>query len=145
MRVNARFEGVAEQQVTYLATRSGLKVSDVLRDSVDFYYRHVRGQTGQLKHLADCVGQGDSGRSDISTHVKKYVGESLDAKFTRAPAPARKPPAAKAKRLASVTVMLEALAVTAVVNAVLKPLIRLMPMFSPIAKRPVNQYRPLMV
>ena len=72
-------------------------VSDVLRDSVDFYYRHVRGQTGQLKHLADCVGQGDSGRSDISTHVKKYVGESLDAKFTRAPAPARKPPAAKAK------------------------------------------------
>ena len=97
MRVNARFEGVAEQQVTYLATRSGLKVSDVLRDSVDFYYRHVRGQTGQLKHLADCVGQGDSGRSDIATNVKKYVGESLDAKFTRAPAPARKPPAAKAK------------------------------------------------
>ena len=101
MRVNARFEGVAEQQVTYLATRSGLKVSDVLRDSVDFYYRHVRGQTGQLKHLADCVGQGDSGRSDIAGNVTKYVGESLDAKFTHSsnskPAPARKPSTAKAK------------------------------------------------
>ena len=98
MRVNARFEGVAEQQVTYLATRSGLKVSDVLRDSVDFYYRHVRGQTGQLKHLADCVGQGDSGRSDIAANVKKYVGESLDAKFALAPVAARaQPSATKAK------------------------------------------------
>ena len=56
---------------------------------------------GQLKHLADCVGQGDSGRSDIAGNVKKYVGESLDAKFTHSsnskPAPARKPSTAKAK------------------------------------------------
>jgi hypothetical protein len=81
MRVNARFEGVAEQQVAYLATSSGLKVSDVLRDSVDFYYRHVRAQTGQLKHLSRFIGQGDSGRSDISANVKKFIGEDLDAKF----------------------------------------------------------------
>jgi hypothetical protein len=81
MRVNARFEGVAEQQVTYLATSSGLKVSDVLRDSVDFYYRHVRAQTGQLKHLSRFIGQGDSGRSDISANVKKFIGEDLDTKF----------------------------------------------------------------
>ncbi|TXT36291.1 MAG: hypothetical protein FD135_4383 [Comamonadaceae bacterium] len=51
MRVNARFEGVAEQQVTYLATTTGLKVSDVLRDSVDFYslaakYQLQPAQTG---------------------------------------------------------------------------------------------------
>nr|WP_315228150.1 hypothetical protein [uncultured Albidiferax sp.] len=81
MRVNARFEGIAEQQVTYLATSSGLKVSDVLRDSVDFYYRHVRAQTGQLKHLSRFIGQGDSGRSDISANVKKFIGEDLDTKF----------------------------------------------------------------
>ena len=81
MRVNARFEGVAEQQVTYLAASTGLKVSDVLRDSVDFYYRHVRAQSGQLKHLSQCVGQGDSGRSDISANVKQFISDGLDAKY----------------------------------------------------------------
>lgn len=81
MRVNARFEGVSEQQVTYLATSTGLKVSDVLRDSVDFYYRHVRSQSGHLKHLSKLMGQGDSGRSDISTNVKKFIDEGLDAKY----------------------------------------------------------------
>ena len=81
MRVNARFEGVAEQQVAYLATSTGLKVSDVLRESVDFYYRHVRGEGGQLKHLSKLIGKGDSGRNDISANVKNYVGEGLEAKF----------------------------------------------------------------
>ena len=81
MRVNARFEGVAEQQVTYLATSTGLKVSDVLRDSVDFYYRHVRAQGGQLKYLSKWIGQGDSGRSDISSNVKKFISEDLAAKY----------------------------------------------------------------
>jgi len=81
MRVNARFEGVAEQQVTYLATSTGLKVSDVLRDSVDFYYRHVRAQSGQLKHLSKWIGQGDSGRSDISANVKQFISDGMDSKY----------------------------------------------------------------
>ena len=85
MRVNARFEGVAEQQVAYLATSTGLKVSDVLRESVDFYYRHVRGEGGQLKHLSKWIGKGDSGRSDISANVKKYVEEGLDLKYPASP------------------------------------------------------------
>ena len=85
MRVNARFEGVAEHQVAYLATSTGLKVSDVLRESVDFYYRHVRGEGGQLKHLSKWIGKGDSGRSDISAYVKKYVEEGLDAKYPTSP------------------------------------------------------------
>ena len=90
MRVNARFEGVAEQQVAYLASATGLKVSDVLRDSVDFYYRHLRGEGGQLKHLSKLIGQGDSGRNDISANVKQFLGDDLEAKFT-APA-SHKPP-----------------------------------------------------
>ena len=85
MRVNARFEGVAEQQVAYLATSTGMKVSDVLRESVDFYYRHVRGEGGQLKHLSKWIGKGDSGRSDISANVKKYVDVGLDAKYPASP------------------------------------------------------------
>ncbi len=81
MRVNARFEGVSEQQVTYLAASTGMKVSDVLRESVDFYYRHVRSEGGRLKHLSKWIGKGDSGRSDVSANVKQYLGEGLETKF----------------------------------------------------------------
>jgi hypothetical protein len=88
MRVNARFEGVAEQQVTYLATTTGLKVSDVLRDSVDFYYRHVRGESaGGLKHFSKMIGQGHSGRSDIAGNYKAHLSDSLAAKYNLQPAP----------------------------------------------------------
>lgn len=58
MRVNGRFEGFAEHQVQYLADNTGLKVSDVLRESVDFYYRHMRGESGELKHLSKWIVKG---------------------------------------------------------------------------------------
>lgn len=87
MRVNARFEGVAEQQVTFLASSTGLKVSEVLRESVDFYYRHVRAGGAQLKHLSKWIGKGNSGQSDISANVKKYIGDGLDAKYSAKPKP----------------------------------------------------------
>ena len=80
MRVNARFEGVAEQQVSYLATSTGRKVSEVLRESVDFYYRHVRSGGSGLKHLPKLIGKGDSGLADVSTKVKHYLSEGLVTK-----------------------------------------------------------------
>ena len=97
MRANARFEGVAEQQVACLATRTGQKVSDVLRESVAFYYRHVRGEGGSLKHLSRLVGKGDSGQSDIAGNVKKYVADALEAKYPAASAAATRRPV-RAKR-----------------------------------------------
>lgn len=97
MRVNARFIGVAEQQVEYLATTTGLKVSDVLRDSVDFYYRHLRGESPQLKHLSRLIGQGSSGSSDVSANVKQYVGAALQEKWMAvAPVSKRTPRVPKA-------------------------------------------------
>ncbi len=103
MRVNARFEGVAEKQVEYLAASTGMKVSDVLRESVDFYYRHVRSGGGQLKHLSAWIGKADSGQSDVASNVKKYLGESLEAKHAAAPAQAslRKPASAPRRATAS--------------------------------------------
>ncbi len=86
MRVNARFEGVAEQQVEYLAKTTGLKVSDVLRDSVAHYYQHVRGaNSGGLKHFSKMIGQGHSGHTDISVNYKRYLTESLVAKYKLRP------------------------------------------------------------
>ena len=101
MRVNARFEGAAEQQVTYLATSTGLKVSDVLRESVAFYYHHVRAGSGQLRHLSKLLGKGNSGRSDIAANVKHFVSQDLNAKYPAKPAggragrPARAPKSAE--------------------------------------------------
>ena len=80
MRVNARFEGVAEQQVSYLATSTGRTVSEVLRESIDFYYRHVRSGGAGLKHLPKLIGKGDSGLADVSTNVKHYLSQDLLAK-----------------------------------------------------------------
>ena len=58
MRVNARFDTEAEQQVTYLAEATGMGVSEVLRTSVQHYYDTVRAQRGGLKHLTAFIGQG---------------------------------------------------------------------------------------
>ena len=81
MRVNARFEGEAEKQVEYLANTLDTSVSEVLRESVDFYYQHTRAQRKSMKNLSALFGKGDSGLTDISTNVKKYVTMALDEKY----------------------------------------------------------------
>ncbi len=80
MRVNARFEGVAEEQVTYLTAKSGKKISEVLRESVDFYYQHVHQGAGQVPQLSKLIGKGRSGQADIASNLKKYLAESLATK-----------------------------------------------------------------
>ena len=87
MRVNARFDTEAEQQVTYLAEATGMGVSEVLRTSVQHYYDIVRAQRGGLKHLSAFIGQGDSGRSDIASSYKDRLANGWGAKH--APQPAR--------------------------------------------------------
>ena len=80
MRVNARFEGVAEAQVVYLAESGRKKISDVLRESVDFYYQHVRQRAGEVPNLSKMIGKGRSGKTDVASNVKKYLAESLAGK-----------------------------------------------------------------
>jgi DNA-directed RNA polymerase specialized sigma54-like protein len=83
MRVNARFEGVSEQQVDYLVKSMGVSVSEVLRLSVDSYYRQARGQAPALRHFARHVGAHASGRSDTSARSKELVRQAIDAKHGR--------------------------------------------------------------
>ncbi len=87
MRVNARFDAEAEQQVTYLAEVTGMGVSEVLRTSVQHYYDAVRARRSGLKHLGAFIGQGSSGRSDIAGSYKDHLAESWGDKH--APLPAR--------------------------------------------------------
>ncbi|MFT4241141.1 MAG: hypothetical protein QM569_02550 [Acidovorax sp.] len=80
MRVNARFEGDAEQQLNYLAEATGLGVSEVLRASVQSYYDQVRARRGGLTHFAAFVGQGRSGRADVASSYKARLAEGWGAK-----------------------------------------------------------------
>jgi hypothetical protein len=73
MRVNARFEGEAEQQLNYLAQATGARVSEVLRASVRHYYEQLRSQQGGLKHFAAFIGAGQSGRGDIAGNYKALL------------------------------------------------------------------------
>lgn len=80
MRVNARFDSEAEKQLQFLAQVTGMGVSDVLRASVEHYYRAVRARSGTLQHLSAFVGSGDSGQRNVSTDYKRILGDSLSSK-----------------------------------------------------------------
>lgn len=84
MRVNARLDGEYERQVEFLTEATGLGVSDVLKASVQHYYRLV-SQAGQpkLAHLSPLIGRQGSGRSDISTKASEMVGESIAQKHRK--------------------------------------------------------------
>ena len=78
MRVNARFEGDYERQVEFLTQATGMGVSDVLKASVNHYYRAVRGKTKpQLTHLRAFIGKQSSGRSDVASRAKELFGEGV--------------------------------------------------------------------
>jgi hypothetical protein len=86
MRINARFEGVAEQQVEYLVTSLDATISEVLRLSVDSYYNTVRGESpGKLRFLGKHLGKARSGRSDLSVNYKADLADILATKHKSRP------------------------------------------------------------
>ncbi|MDR1967637.1 MAG: hypothetical protein LBQ32_02945 [Burkholderiaceae bacterium] len=80
MRVNARFEGDAEQQLNYLVEATGMGVSEVLRAGVQQYYDQMRAQRGGLTHFAAFIGGGRSGRSDVASNYKTSLAQEWNAK-----------------------------------------------------------------
>lgn len=82
MRVNARFESQAEQQIEYIAKHKGMGLSEVLRLGVDRLYQSIRSeQQHSLRHLGAWIGKGDSGRSDVSVNVKAQLQDALEEKY----------------------------------------------------------------
>ncbi len=80
MRVNARLDDTAQEQLGYLTQATGQSVSHVVRESVARYYTEVRSRRQGPRRLLAMVGQGDSGRSHVASNVKREVGESIAAK-----------------------------------------------------------------
>jgi hypothetical protein len=81
MRVNARFEGEYERQMEFLTQATGLGVSEVLKASVEHYYRVVSAAAQpRLANLRRFVGKQGSGRTDVSVRAKELFGESVSGK-----------------------------------------------------------------
>ena len=85
MRVNARLDDEAQSQINYLTQATGQSVSHVVREALARYHREVRASQGGLRHFAQLIGQGDSGRSDLATNSKQLIADSLAAKHGLGP------------------------------------------------------------
>ena len=85
MRINARLDEETQRQIEYITAATGQSVSHVVRESLARYYAEVKArQLAPMKFLA-LVGQGDSGRDDLSTNYKQLLAESLAAKHGLSP------------------------------------------------------------
>ena len=91
MRVNARFEDEAEQQLKYLAEATGLGVSEVLRTSVQRYYDEMRARRSGLGHFSAFIGQGRSGRSDVAGSYKALLADGWGEKHQNRPLAVHEP------------------------------------------------------
>ena len=90
MRINARLDDEAQTQIDYLTQTTGQSVSDVVREAVARYYTQTRAQQGGPRRLLAMIGQGDSGRSDVASSVKREVLAALADKHRLPPAPQSK-------------------------------------------------------
>ncbi len=77
MRINARLDDDAQQQINYLTQATGQSVSHVVREAVARYYQQTRAQQGGPRRLLAMIGQGDSGRSDVASNIKREVYDAL--------------------------------------------------------------------
>ena len=77
MRINARLDDEAQQQIDYLTQATGQSMSHVVREAVARYYTQTRAQQGGPRRLLAMIGQGDSGRSDVASNVKREVYDAL--------------------------------------------------------------------
>ena len=97
MRINARLDPEAQEQIKYLTETTGRGVSLVVREAVAHYYVHVREreQSRVPKRLLAMVGKGRTrdGRTDVASNYKEILAESIAAKYKLPPKPkaARKP------------------------------------------------------
>ena len=82
MRINARLDETTENQLTYIRAATGASVTDIIKRSLNLYYRQIKAETGEgVRKLlkSDFVGCAE-GPEDLSGDYKRYLQESLSAK-----------------------------------------------------------------
>lgn len=81
-RLNARMDPDMERKVAYLRRRTGLGTSELVRASIDHYYRAVRAGGANAKEILEASGfvGGGSGGRDLSTTYKSVLATSLRRK-----------------------------------------------------------------
>ena len=85
LRVNARFDHVAEEHLRYIVEHTGMNVSDVLKESVAQFYARLRAERAEpfeaMQALA-LVGAWAGGDPDASESVKQVVADALHRKLS---------------------------------------------------------------
>lgn len=80
MRINARLDDDAQQQIDYLVQVTGQSVSHVVREAVARYHAQTKAQQAGPRRLLAMIGQCDSGRTDIASRYKDLLTASLSQK-----------------------------------------------------------------
>ncbi|MBV2208499.1 MAG: hypothetical protein KUL77_02920 [Thermomonas sp.] len=86
LRVNARFDRVAEERLRYIVEHTGMNVSDVLKESVAQLYARLRAEHAAPFEAAQAlglVGGFAGGDPNASENVKQVVAEALRSKLSK--------------------------------------------------------------
>ena len=84
-RINDRLDDESREHMRYIVDATGKATSEVVRESLALYSRHVRASRRGPVHFLALAGKGNSGHSDTASNVKKVVGEYLDEKHPQRP------------------------------------------------------------
>ena len=77
MRINARLDDSYAEKIAYLRQATGLSLSDLVRESVERYYRQVRTKADhQRDELDDLVGAFE-GTNDTPTNLAEDYKRQL--------------------------------------------------------------------
>ncbi|MFT4099421.1 MAG: hypothetical protein QM674_00005, partial [Burkholderiaceae bacterium] len=83
LRVNARFDHVAEEHLRYIVEHTGMNVSDALKESVAQFYARLRAERAapfETMQSLGLVGAWAGGDPDASESVKQVVADVLQRK-----------------------------------------------------------------
>lgn len=86
LRVNARFDRVAEERLRYIVEHTGMNVSEVLKESVAQFYARLRAERAapfEAMQALGVVGGWSGGDPDASESVKRVVADAVERKLGR--------------------------------------------------------------
>lgn len=91
MRINARLDEEWADKLAYLRAKTGARTTDIVKCSIDLYYRQVHQSQMTARQALDksgFVGCG-SGQPGLSRNYKELLRQGLDEKTGRRREPSR--------------------------------------------------------